>query len=308
MVTRHIAVIAVTIHCVSIDFANLAQCETSPEPSRRKIVLIAGPKSHGPVGNGMHDYGWSVKLLKVMLDNSNIRDAIRVEYHLDGFPEDAGTLNDADTIMIVSDGRDGHIGKEALHFASEANLKAVQKQIDRGCGFLTFHFSTFAPDKYAKQICEWSGGYFDWETDGERKWYSAIQTKDTEVLPASEKHPVLNGVSPFKMREEFYFNIRFAPEGDDVTGLTPIWRVPILPGREGNGNVVAWARERANGGRGFGTTCGHFYDNWKHENFRKVMLNAIAWTARCAVPSNGVEARYYSHLEITKAISNEQSE
>ena len=35
---------------------------------RAKIVLIAGKKSHGPVGNGIHDYGWSVRLLKVMLD------------------------------------------------------------------------------------------------------------------------------------------------------------------------------------------------------------------------------------------------
>jgi len=35
----------------------------------KKIVLIAGKKSHGPEGNGIHDYPWSVKLLKVMLDN-----------------------------------------------------------------------------------------------------------------------------------------------------------------------------------------------------------------------------------------------
>ncbi|MFG0240079.1 MAG: hypothetical protein ACF8CY_03335, partial [Gimesia chilikensis] len=28
---------------------------------KKKVVLIAGPKSHGPVGNGIHDYPWSVK-------------------------------------------------------------------------------------------------------------------------------------------------------------------------------------------------------------------------------------------------------
>ena len=37
-------------------------------------------------------------LLKVMLDNSNIRDAIRVEYHVDGFPEDVTTLEVRATI------------------------------------------------------------------------------------------------------------------------------------------------------------------------------------------------------------------
>lgn len=293
-------VIAALVACCPCCSAN---AESQPETPRRKIVLIAGPKSHGPVGNGIHDYGWSVKLLKVMLDNSNIRDEIRVEHHLDGFPTDVKTLDDADTIMIVSDGRDGHIGKEALHFASEANLKAVQKQIDRGCGFLTFHFSTFAPDQYAKQICHWSGGYFDWETDGERKWFSAIQTKTTVVLPSEPMHPVLTGVTPFQMREEFYFRIRFAPEGSEIKDLTPIWSVPVLAGSKGYANVVAWAKQRANGGRGFGTTCGHFYDNWKHENFRRAILNAIAWTAHVSVPDAGVNARYFSHAEITRTLS-----
>ena len=48
----------------------------------------------------------------------------------------------------------------------------------RGCGFLTFHFSTFAPQKYARQMLEGSGGYFQWESDGKRQWYSAITTLD----------------------------------------------------------------------------------------------------------------------------------
>lgn len=293
-----IAFVAIVSVCPS------ALAESQPEtPVPRKVVLIAGPKSHGPVGNGVHDYPWSVKLLKVMLDNSNIREEVRVEYHLDGFPADPKTLDDADTIMVISDGRDGDKFVEAPHFESEANLKAVQKQIDRGCGFLTFHFSTFAPDRYAKQICEWSGGYFDWETDGQRKWYSAIKTQETDVLPATPKHPVLNGVAPFQMREEFYFNIRFAPEGDELKGLSPIWQVPTLEGREGDGNVVAWAKQRADGGRGFGTTCGHFYNNWKHENFRRMILNAIAWTSGMDVPDGGVRSRYYTHAEITEALS-----
>ena len=49
----------------------------------KKIVLIAGKKSHGPEGNGIHDYPWSVKLLKVLLDNSNVKDRVRVEFHLE---------------------------------------------------------------------------------------------------------------------------------------------------------------------------------------------------------------------------------
>ena len=266
----------------------------------KKIVLIAGKKSHGPVGNGIHDYPWSVKLLKVMLDNSNVAERVRVEYHLDGWPHDEKTLEDADAIMVISDGRDGDRFEEAPHFSSPAHTQRIARQMRRGCGFLTFHFSTFAPDAFAKEILDWSGGYFDWETDGKRKWYSAITTKEADVVPATPGHPILRGVGRFSMREEFYYNIRFDPS--DRT-LVPIWTIPALNSRLEKGNVVAWARERADGGRGFGTTCGHFYDNWKHDNFRRMILNAIVWAAKVDVPSSGVTARFYTHAEITAALA-----
>lgn len=271
-----------------------------PSSEQRKIVLIAGPKSHGPVGNGIHDYPWSVKLLKVMLDNSNIKDNVRVEYHLEGWPENPETLNDADTIMVISDGRDGNKFVEAPHFVSEEHLKIIQRQIDRGCGFLTFHFSTFAPDKYSKQIMDWSGGYFDWEENGLRRWYSAIKTAKAPIQLPHPEHPICHGISPFELREEFYFNIRFQPADPK---LTPLFEVPQLKGRKENGNVVAWAKERSKGGRGFGTTCGHYYDNWQNDAFRKFILNAIAWTSGLDVPQQGVNARYYTHAEITSALS-----
>ncbi len=290
--------------CLALAAARPPSVVANPGPTERaparKIVLIAGPKSHGPVGNGIHDYPWSVKLLKVMFDNSNVADRVRVEFHLDGWPESPQTLADADTIVVISDGRDGDKYEEAPHFQSDARAALIQKHIDRGCGFVTFHFSTFAPDKYAAQILDWTGGYFDWEENGARQWYSAIQTHETAVELATAEHPVLRGVRPFAMKEEFYFNIRFR-SGDD--GVTPLLTVPILPGREPDGKVVAWAKQRPDGGRGFGTTCGHFYDNWKHDDFRRTVLNAIAWTAHVDLPEAGVAARFYTHEEITTALT-----
>lgn len=269
----------------------------------KKIVLIAGKKSHGPEGNGIHDYPWSVKLLKVMLDNSNVADKVKVEYHLEGFPKDAKTLDDADSILIVSDGRDGDLYEEAPHFASPENLTLIQRQVQRGCGFAVIHFSTFGPDKYAPHSFEWTGGYFDWEEDGKRKWYSAIETRDAEVTLAAPEHPIVRGVKPFRLNEEFYFNIRFAP--DDKT-VTPLWQVADLPGREDRGKVVAWAKQRPGGGRGFGTTCGHFYTNWEREEFRTLVLNALVWTAGIDPPKEGVKAKYYSRNEISASLSGVQ--
>ena len=54
---------------------------------------------------------------------------------------------------------------------------------------------------------------------------------------------------------------------------------------------VAWARQRPDGGRGFGFTGGHFHKNWGEDNFRKLVLNAILWTAKIEVPADGVQSK-----------------
>ena len=59
---------------------------------------------------------------------------------------------------------------------------------------------------------------------------------------------------------------------------------------KGESQAVAWAVERADGGRGFGFTGGHYHKNWGDDNFRKVVLNAILWVAKVEVPANGVNS------------------
>ena len=53
---------------------------------------------------------------------------------------------------------------------------------------------------------------------------------------------------------------------------------------------MAYAVERADGGRGFGFSGGHFHSNWQVENYRKMMLNALLWTAHAEVPEGGVQS------------------
>jgi type 1 glutamine amidotransferase len=271
-------------------------------PAVRKVVLIAGPKSHGPVGNGQHDYPWSAKLLKVLLDRSNIHGQVHATFVLEGWPQDERVLDDADTVMIISDGRDSDAFKEAPHLATPEHLAATERLMQRGCGLITFHFSTFASEEFHAPVLDWSGGYFQWETEGKRQWYSALTTLDAAVALPSPEHAIARGVKPFQMKDEFYYNLRFAA---DHAGITPLLAVPALPGREPDGHWVAWARERAGGGRSFGTTAGHYYDNWKNDDFRKLILNAIAWTAHIEVPSQGVESPYLDREAVTAALATE---
>ncbi|MBX3254576.1 MAG: ThuA domain-containing protein [Chitinophagaceae bacterium] len=264
-------------------------------PGKKRIAILTGAKSHGP---GDHEYLKSARLIKVMLEHSNINQ-LQVDLYND-WPENESSLDSAAAIMVISDGRDGDLFTEAPHLLPE-RIPVIEKQMKRGCGLITFHFANFAPDQYADQVLDWTGGYFDWQDEtGKRSWYSSIKTLEAEVQPASV-HTVLNGVKPFLLKEEFYYNMRFR---EDDPGWSAVLRVPMLDSAYKNGKTVAWAVERKNGSRGFATTMGHFYSNWQVAGFRKAILNGIVWAAGIKLPAGGVEAKYYTDKEVTQLLYN----
>ena len=248
------------------------------DSGEKKIVLIAGPLDSHP--RDTHEYEKNVILLKHCLETS-LKD-VRVEAHFDGWPADPRTLDDADTIFLTSGGCDRRLEDHPLYVGDR--LAQLEKQMKRGCGFVQFHWSTFAPTKHHDPITEWIGGYFDYETGpGPRKWYSAIETKEYTTAIGTPDHPIVRGVAPFKVKEEFYFKIRFR---DDDPRLKPI--LLRQAGGDVRADTVGWAVERKDGGRGFGFTGGPYYANWWIPEFRKLVLNAIAWTAKIDVPEGGI--------------------
>ena len=82
-----------------------------------------------------------------------------------------------------------------------------------------------------------------------------------------------------------------APDDETRQGKSssPRGPYPHIVAAGGREEVLAWAVERSDGGRGFGFTGAHFHRNWGNENFRKIILNALLWTAHAEVPANGVE-------------------
>jgi hypothetical protein len=65
---------------------------------------------------------------------------------------------------------------------------------------------------------------------------------------------------------------------------------------------VAWAYQRPGGGRGFGFTGAHNHVSWQDDNFRKVVLNAILWTAHVEVPKKGCPSPTPSDSQIGENI------
>lgn len=255
-----------------------------PAARLKKIVLIAGPITGHD--KHTHEYEKNVLLIKHLLDTSPNLKNLRTEAYFNGWPQDERTLDNADTIVLISDGSDHNELDHPLYVGDRR--KTLEKQMRRGCGLLLFHWSTFAPARFHDQTTDWVGGYFDYETgQTANKWFSAIQTWTGPTALGTPSHPISRGVKPFTVQEEFYYRIRFRPNDPRVT--------PILltrPPNETQDYPVGWTVERSDGGRGFGFTGGHFYKNWSLPDYRKLLLNAIVWTAGMEVPEGGVESRW----------------
>ncbi len=128
-------------------------------------------------------------------------------------------------------------------------------------------------------------------------------------------HPISRGVQPFRSRrvvlphavcrgaQERHPDLTDLPKretmqrGDGPHSGNPEVRAAVLERKEPQ--HMGWAYERPEGkGRGFGFTGGHNHQNWQNDNFRKVVLNAIAWTAGLDVPKDGVASSTPSNEEM----------
>ncbi len=254
----------------------------------KQIVFIAGKPSHGP---GEHEHRAGCLLLQSCL--KDVPGVTSVVYS-NGWPSDASALEGAATIVIYSDGGGGH------PFLPADRLKTIGALMDRGVGLVCLHYAVEpTKEKGEKEFLDWMGGAFEIHWSVNPHWDA-----DFKELP---EHPITQGVKPFKIRDEWYFNMRFR---EGMKGVTPILSAvpdgsttnrndgphsgnPTMRAMVARGEVqhVAWAAERANGGRGFGFTGAHFHENWGNDDFRKVVLNAILWTAKVEVPAAGVASK-----------------
>jgi len=239
----------------------------------KKVVLIAGKASHGA---GEHDYDNGVRLLKQCLDTSPNIGPIETETAFNGWPEDPAALDTADTIVVYADGYEQH-----PFFASPEHEKTIARLMERGTGLVCLHYAV-APrrtEEAEATFMQWIGGLYK---DG----YSKNPINEVEVISPSPEHPIGRGLTPYTTKDEFYYQIKFT----DDAHVTPI-ATAMLPKDNPKPETLAWAFERPNGGRSFGFTGGHFHKNWDIEPYRKMVLNAILWTAGMDVPKDGVESK-----------------
>jgi hypothetical protein len=264
----------------------------------KKIVFVADTDPHGDRGN--HEF-LAAAIYFARTINANYPNAYCVVHTKAKWPKD---LKHADTVIVL------------LNHGGTAVNDAVKEATSRGAGFMAIHYGVEVNkgdqgDNYLK----WLGGYFEtfWSVN---PWW----TPDFTELP---KHEVTRGVKPFKINDEWYYHMRFVPE---MKGVTPI--LVALPPKStipdegkkssshggnpavweevsaGKKQVMAWAYERPDKGRGFGFTGLHKHANLADDNFRTLLLNAVAWVSKLEVPEKGVPSKTLTRDELEQLIDD----
>lgn len=252
------------------------------DDDQKTVYFMAGTRSHG--------YGSHEHYAGCMLLANALREAMpdyKVVVYRDGWPKQENAFADADTLVMYCDGGGRHPANQ--------HLEELRTLSDRGVGIVCIHYGVEVPKgEPGNTFLDLIGGYFETHWSVNPHW--------TAKFEKFNDHPINRGVKPFEINDEWYYHMRFR---EDMKGVTPILTAippastlkrrdgahsgnPHVRKKVGQPQHVAWASENEKGSRGFGFTGGHYHWNWAEDNFRRVVLNAIVWTAHDDVPKNGV--------------------
>jgi type 1 glutamine amidotransferase len=233
----------------------------SAEDKPKTRVLLIGKDPDHPFGSHMymHTCGMLAKCLEL---TPGIEAVVS-----NGWPKDEATLKGVKTIVVYTSP------------AAELLLMGPHKdQVDRlmksGVGLVTIHWASSVNkanlDKLGPTWIGYLGG----------TWVSNVGLSGgkSPLRQLKPDHPICRGWADWEIDDEYYLN----PVIDQKA--TPLLKVKEQKGQE---VIVGWALERPDGGRAFATTLGHPYRNFQIEAFRRMIVNAILWSAHLEVPRQG---------------------
>ncbi|HND00301.1 MAG TPA: dehydrogenase, partial [Myxococcota bacterium] len=131
-----------------------------------------------------------------------------------GWPASPDAFKGVDAVVIYSDGGDGH---PAIR---PERLQLLRGLMAKGVGLGCAHYGVEVPKgEPGDALLAWIGGYFEMFWSVNPHWDA-----DFTSFPS---HPITRGVKPFKIRDEWYYHMRF-PEG--LRGVTPL--LTAIPPKE----------------------------------------------------------------------------
>ncbi len=236
------------------------------EPKR--ILLIGqGPDGHPPK---THEFMAGVRVLEALL--APFPEVKTTAVKAEGaWSEGPGLIDKADgVVLLVSQGAKW-MQEDKERYA------AFQRLLARKGGLVALHWSIGAQDgQYIAGQLSLLGG----TRGGPQRKYKVLETDVHRLAP---EHPVLSGISDFRINDEFYYHLDLQPK--DTPGFTPLLSARV----DDNDETVCWGWERADGGRAFGYVGFHFHANWQRVEYRRLATNAVLWSVGLPVPKDGAK-------------------
>lgn len=246
---------------------------TSLDATEPKRLLLLGqkPDGHPPT---THEYMAGQKRIAALLKEADVKTTLVSAD--EPWAEGPELIKQADGVVIfLSEG-----AKWAS--ADSRRLDALSQLAARGGGLVGLHWGIGT--KQAEPIAAYLALVGGCHGGPDRRF----KVVDTEVRPAAANHPIVRGIAPFKVHEEFYYQLKFVrPAGtvQPVDSMRPILQTTI----DGGSETVAWAWERPDGGRSFGFSGLHFDDNWKHAEYQRVIAQGVLWSLKLPIPEGGIK-------------------
>ena len=249
----------------------------APAPGLVKVVLLAGWPSSKAMA---HEYFAGCALLMDWLRQQPGVWPVMAR----GWPANEAVLKGARSLVYFGDGGGKQPFLDAKRWAVLQQLRAT------GTGLVLLHQAMdFPVGSQGDEIKQWLGAVFHSDIGSRGHWDMTFANIGA--------HAVTQGVKPFAAPADgWLYNLHFADRG-----VTPLL-VGAVPDKSrstadakkhvGRDEVIAWAYEQPDGTRGFGFTGADLHQSWSYESQRKLVLNAIIWTAKLAVPPDGVSAKF----------------
>ncbi len=230
-----------------------------------KNVLLLGQKRDHPAGS--HEYMPGLAVLAECLED--VPDLqVTIAGADEPWPEGPAMLDKADAVVLF-------LGQGARWEQTDTKrYEALQRLAARGGAIVGIHWAIGAKDaKYIAGHLKLMGGCHG----GPDRRY-IITEADLGVVDRG--HPVTAGIDDFRLRDEYYYRLKFATEGK----IVPLLRASL----EGRPETVAWGFERPDGGRSFGFSGMHYHAHWQQESCRRLLAQAVLWTLKLPVPEQGL--------------------
>jgi type 1 glutamine amidotransferase len=238
------------------------------DPPKKLLLLGQGPDGHPPQ---THEYLAGLKVLEKCLRPVA---GLQMTIHRADQPWHKGPelLKSADGVVIFLSEGAKWLQTDSKRQEAFSNLAGRQG------GLVVLHWGMGTKeaknvDGFLKLLGGCHGG-------PDRKF----QVLEADAKIADPKHPISTGLTNFRVRDEFYYHLKFVKS---EPGVQPILQVPI----DGRLETVAWAWERPDGGRSFGFSGLHFHDNWRLSEYRRLVAQGVLWTLKLPVPKRGLAVK-----------------